>query len=142
MSWGVMPVGLVVQFMKPFKLPKQAPILRIHPVIYFSDLGIAHSLNGVLFLCFHLSCQHLFHCLVHAYFAFNLHLSGLRSRHSDQCNAFSKNGVFSQWAPASKLSDIFPPKVRPGLSPAPLCDRPSSSCSLEGPLIGVYGSPC
>ena len=127
--------------MKPLKLPKQAPVLWIHSVINFSDLGVAHSLNRVLFLCFHLSCQHLFHCLVHAYFALNLHLSSLRSRHSNQCNAFSKNGVFSQWAPAFKLSDIFPPKVRPELSSTPLCGRPSSSSSLEGPLIGIYGSP-
>ena len=78
----------------------------------------------------------------HVYFAFSLYLSRLRSRHSDQSNAFSKNGVFSQWALAFKLPGIFPPKVRPELSSAPLCDRPSSSSGLEGPLIGIYGSLC
>ena len=73
----------------------------------------------------------------HIYFTFSLHLSSLRSCHSDQCNAFSKNGAFSQWALAFKLSSIFPPKVGPELSSAPLCDRPSLSPDLEGLLIGL-----
>ena len=136
-----MPVGLIILLMKPFELPKQALILRFHPVVNLGNLGIAHPLNGVLLLRFHLS-QYFLHCLVHTYFTFSLYLSRLRSCHSDQCNAISKNGVFSQRVLAFKLSSIFPPKVRPELSSAPLCDQPSSSSDLEGSLIGVYGSPC
>ena len=136
-----MPMGLIILLMKPFELPKQALILRFHPVVNLGNLGIAHPLNGVLLLRFHLS-QYLLHCLVHAYFTFSLYLGRLRSRHSDQCNAFAKNGIFSQWALAFKLSSFFPPKVRLESSSAPLCDRPSSSSGLEGFLAGVHGSPC
>ena len=133
MAWGIVPMGFIVLPMEPFKLSKQTLILRLHPVVNFCYLGIAHSLEGVLLLSLHLSL-YFFHRLVHIYLTFILHLSSLRSCHSDQCNAFSKNGVFSQWVPAFKLSDIFPPKVRLELSSAPLCDRPSSSCSPEGPF--------
>ena len=138
---GIMPVGFIVMLMKPFKLSEQTLILWFHPVVNFGNLGIAHSLNGVLLLHLHLSLN-FFYCFIHIYFAFNLYLSRLRSRHSDQCNAFSKNGVFSQWVLALKLSSFFLPKVRPELSSTPLCDRPSSSSGLEGSLVGVYSSPC
>ena len=141
MAWGVMPVGFILTLMKPLELPKQALVLWLHPVVNLGNLGIAHPLKRVLLLRLHLS-QYLLYCFIHVYFAFDLCLNGLRSRHSDQCNAFSKNGVLSQWAPAFKLSSFFPPKVRPELSSAPLCDWPSSSFGLEGSLVGVYGLPC
>ena len=69
-------------------------------------------------------------------------LNRMRSHHSDPCKVVSKNGAHSQCALAFKLSSLFPPKVRPELSSAPLCDRPSSNFGPEGSLVGVYGLPC
>ena len=141
MAWGIMPVGFIITFMEPLELPKQALVLRLHPVVYLRNLGIAHPLKRVLLFRLHL-CQNLLHSLVYIYIAFNGCLKRMRSRHSDPCNVVSKNGAHSQCAPAFKLSSLFPPKVRPELSSAPLCDRPSPSCSPEDLLVGVYGSPC
>ena len=142
-AWGIMPVDFIITFMEPLELPKQALVLRLHPVVYFHDLGIAHPLKRVLFFHLHLR-QNLLHSLVYIYIyiAFNGDLNRMRSRHSDPCNVISKNGAHSQCAPAFKLSSFFPPKVRPELSSAPLCDWPSSNFGPEGSLVGVYGSPC
>ena len=140
-AWGVMPMGFIIALMEPLKLPKQALVLWRHAMIYLGDLGIAHPLKRVLLFRLHLR-QDLLHSLIYIYVAFNGCLNRMRSRHSDPCKVVSKNGAHSQCASAFKLSSLFPPKVRPELSSAPLCDRPSSSSGLEGSLVGVYGSPC
>ena len=103
-----MSMGLIMELVEMFKLSKQALVLRFHFVINFGDLGIVHPFEGISFVFFHLNVCHL------SYSFFYAHLfSCLRGRHSDQHSAFSKNGVFSQWVPAFKLSGVFPPKVRP-----------------------------
>ena len=136
-----MPMGFIIMFMEPLELPKQMLVLRLHPVVDFRDLGIAHPLKRVLVFRLHLR-QNLLHSLIYVYVAFNGCLKRMRSHHSDPCKVVSKNGAHSQCAPAFKLFSLFPPKVRPELSSAPLCNRPSSNFGPEGSLVGVYGSPC
>ena len=141
MAWGIMPVGFIIAFMEPLELPKQALVLRLHQVVYLRDLGIAHPLKRVLLFCLHLH-QNLLHSLIYVYVAFNGCLKRMRSCHSDPCKVVSKNAAHSQCAPAFKPFSLLLPKVRPELSSAPLCDRPSSNFDPEGSLVGVYGSPC
>ena len=105
------------------------------------DLDIAHPLKRVLLFHLHL-CQNLLHSFVYIYVALNRCLNRMRSHHSDPCKVVSKNGARPEGAPTFKLSSLFPPKVRPELSSAPLCDRPSSNFGPEGSLVGIYGLPC
>ena len=55
----------------------------------------------------------------------------------DQHEVFSKNGAPSQWVPAFIVSGIFPPKVRPDLSLAPLCDPHSPSIGPRAITVSI-----